>query len=265
MVVGMKAKTELLLYRLMWLGEKPLSPTFYHLTDSFEGWAYRNGLLAQVHRLEERGLLEAQIDPRSGKRLHRLTEAGRRVAQGGRDPESDWGRTWDQRWRIFLFDIPERDRSRRRQLTRALSEAGCGCLQGSVWISPIAPPAIEKMISEGDPDCGHLLLLRAESKGRRVDARMVEGAWDFEEINRRYEELEVVLKDFRMVLKESSREALADWTTRENVAARAAIEFDPLLPAELLPKRYLGQKVWKKRAEMLRSAAELAAGWRRAS
>ncbi|MFN7341937.1 MAG: hypothetical protein ACK5TA_01230, partial [bacterium] len=80
-------------------------------------------------------------DPASGKRLHRLTEAGRNAANGGRDPEVAWATPWDGKWRLFLFDIPEAENTKRRQLTRALAKAGCGCLQGSVWISPSTPPA----------------------------------------------------------------------------------------------------------------------------
>jgi len=258
----MNAKTELLLYRLLWLAEKPLSPSFYNLNQSFEGWAYRNGLLDQIHRLEARGFLEARHDPASGKRLHRLTEAGRAAAQGGRDPEAGWSASWDRKWRIFLFDIPERERSKRRQLTRALAKAGCGCLQGSVWISPATPPAVEKLVSGNDPDCTHLLLLRADSKGRKVDARMVAGAWDFEAINERYRELDEILKHFPDVARQDTRNALAEWTAEENAASRDAIQIDPLLPSELLPKDYLGRKVWKKRGKTLAAAARLAVSWR---
>ena len=61
-----KAKTELLLYRLLWLAEKPTTPSYYHLEQSFEGWAYRNGLLNQIHQLQAQGWLESQQDPASG-------------------------------------------------------------------------------------------------------------------------------------------------------------------------------------------------------
>lgn len=256
----MKAKTELFLYRLMWLAEKPLSPTFFNLEQSFEGWAYRCGLLDQIHRLEAQGFLESSHDHESGKRLHRLTQAGCAAALGGRDPDAAWAARWDRQWRIFLFDIPERERSKRRQLTRSLAKAGCGCLQGSVWISPSTPPAIEKLVGDEDPDCSHLLLLRADSKGRKVDTRMVAGAWDFEAINDRYHELEDVLQRFPAVAKVGTPDALAEWTATENAASRAALRIDPLLPSELLPQNYVGPKVWKKRKKVLANAARLAGG-----
>lgn len=258
----MKAKTELLLYRLWWLAEKPLRPTYHHLEQSFEGWAYQNGLLNQIQQLEAQGFLEARQDPASGKRLHRLTEAGRAAAMGGRDPEVAWAQPWDQKWRLFLFDIPQQENAKRRQLTRALAKAGCGCLQHSVWISPFTPPAIESLIAEDDPDCSHLMMLHADSKGQKADAKIVAGSWDFEAINQSYQKLQTVLEDFSKVERSRSRESLMEWTAAENTAARACLRTDPLLPAELLPKNYLGQKTWDHRRKILSEAARLAAALR---
>lgn len=254
-----KAKTELLLYRLLWLAEKPTRPSYYHLEQSFEGWAYRNGLLNQIHQLEAQGWLESLQDPASGKRLHRLTEAGRAAVIDGCDPETSWARPWDRKWRLFLFDIPELQSSKRRQLNRALAKAGCGCLQGSVWIAPSTPPEIEKLLETNDPDCTHLLMLLADSKGPKVDAKMVEGAWDFEKINVAHRKLQTTLNQFPDVLRANTPEALADWTAEENAATRAALRIDRLLPSELLPKGYEAKRIWKKRRNILSQAARLAA------
>lgn len=240
----------------MWLAEKPLHPTYVNLEQSFEGWAYRNGLLDQIHRLEAKGFLESQTDARSGKRLHRLTVAGRAAAMSGRDPEVAWATPWDRKWRMFIFDIPERERSKRRQLTRALGRAGCGCLQGSVWIAPVTPPAISSIMAEDDPDCSHLLLLEADSKGKKMDSRMVSTAWDFDAINQRYLKLAQVLKRFPTSQTGVTRTRIEAWTRAEKAASHAALGGDPLLPAELLPKPYLGREVWQERRKTLSVAAK---------
>ena len=253
----MKAKTALLLYRLQWLAEKPFMPTFRNLEQSFEGWAYANGLLKQIQRLEAQGLLEASRDPHSGQRLHRLTEAGRLAASGGRDPDTWWGREWDGKWRLFLFDIPVIENAKRYQLTRALAAARCGCLQGSVWIAPFMPPPIEALISEADPECSHLLLLLADSKGAAVDHGMVAAAWNFDLINQRWRDLGKVLDRFQDAAREGTPEALADWTAAENEACRAALTVDPLMPACLLPRGYRGRKTWRRRRAVYASAARL--------
>lgn len=255
----MKAKTELFLYRLFWLAEKPFTTNYFYLGESFGCWAYRNGLLDLVHQLEEGGILEATKDPASGRRLHRLTEAGSALVLRGREPEAAWARVWDRKWRLIIFDIPSKDDSKRRQLNRALGHAGCGCLQGSVWITPMTSPEIEKIIAQDDPDCTHLLLLRADSKGPSVDAKMVGGAWNFEAINAAYEVLQSVLDRFPQVVASHSPDALAQWTGEEKTATDAVLRMDPLLPSALLPPSYLGKRVWRNRLTVISSAAKLAA------
>jgi phenylacetic acid degradation operon negative regulatory protein len=255
----MKAKTELLLYRLLWLADKPMRPTFRNLEQSFEGWAYHEGLLAQIGRLEAQGLLESRRDPRTGERLHRLTEAGRLAAGGGRDPEARWATKWDRKWRLFLFDVPESERSSRRRLTRALEAAGCGCLQGSAWISAHLPPSIEAILAEDDADCSHLLLLLADSKGPQVDARMVASAWDFDGINALYRAVSAVLERLPAVVSAGRKEEFEEWSAAEQGAWGAALRADPLLPAELLPDGYLGRAVSRQRRAALAKASRFAA------
>ena len=43
---------------------------------------------------------------------------------------------WDGKWRVLVFDIPEKRKSVRNQIRRALSSVGFMRLQNSVWIYP---------------------------------------------------------------------------------------------------------------------------------
>ena len=45
-------------------------------------------------------------------------------------------RRWDGKWRILIFDIPERRRKAREQTRRTLSTLGFKRLQDSVWVYP---------------------------------------------------------------------------------------------------------------------------------
>ncbi len=45
-------------------------------------------------------------------------------------------RTWDQKWRIVFFDIPEENRHGRRKLISKLKQLGFNQLQRSVWVYP---------------------------------------------------------------------------------------------------------------------------------
>lgn len=45
-------------------------------------------------------------------------------------------KSWDGKWRLVMFEIPEKQRTVRDKLRRALNDLGLGILQSSVWISP---------------------------------------------------------------------------------------------------------------------------------
>src|ERR1017187_5189807 len=116
-ITVMRPRTEEFLNLLLWSTEKLMRPTFRNLTDSYEGWAYRNGLMRRVASLEAQQFLER--DPASpDDRVYRLTWQGRLHALGGRDPQARWAREWDGRWRLVLFDVPTSQNSHRVRLRR---------------------------------------------------------------------------------------------------------------------------------------------------
>src|SRR6184192_3786740 len=79
----MKPKTAELLNFLLWSSDHFVRPTFRNLTDSYEAWAYRNGLLRQMAELEKKQLVER--DQRgSDERIYRLSEHGRVLAMVAR-------------------------------------------------------------------------------------------------------------------------------------------------------------------------------------
>src|SRR2546428_9700030 len=101
---SVKPKTEEFLNLLLWSTDLLVRPTFRNLTDSYESWAYRNGLMRQVATLEQQQLLERDASA-SDNRLYRLSAQGRLHALGGRDPKERWARPWDGQWRLVLFDV----------------------------------------------------------------------------------------------------------------------------------------------------------------
>ena len=68
----------------------------------------------------------------------RLTEKGERYAamlgEGKLVPKKP--RRWDKKWRMLIFDIPERRRRVRGQIRASLIHMGFYRLQDSVWIYP---------------------------------------------------------------------------------------------------------------------------------
>jgi phenylacetic acid degradation operon negative regulatory protein len=253
----MKDKTDEFLNFLLWSMDVLARPSFRHLNDSYESWAYRNGFFRQVARLEEKKIVERDAVV-SNDRVYRLTPEGRLYALGGRDPEVQWRRRWDGRWRLVLFDIPVAFNTHRAQLRQYLREKGFGYLQNSVWITPDPMGEERRILRGGRINVESLILLEAHPCAGESDAEIVAGAWDFERINRNYSR-HLKLLDARPEGKletEAEAKALLCWATAERKAWLSAVTRDPLLPEKILPDGYLGWKAWRRRIEVFREAGQ---------
>jgi DNA-binding transcriptional regulator PaaX len=253
----MKPKTEEFLNFLLWSAEQLCRPTVRNLTDSYEAWAYRQGLLRQVATLTKQGLLEQSRGPHDD-RLYRLTEQGRLRALGGSDPQIQWARKWDACWRLVIFDVPETENIRRDRLRRYLRGRGFGCLQGSVWITPDPLAGEREVLAGGTINVKSLILLNAKPCAGESDAQIVAGAWDFDKINKHYaKHAEILEQRPNALLRDSvAAKALQLWAGAEREAWLEAVSNDPLLPERLLPDGYLGCATWRRRTEVLREAGE---------
>src|SRR5438552_12949318 len=227
----MQPKTEEFLNLLLWSADMLARPTFRNLTDSYESWAYRNGLLRQVATLERQQLLERDAST-TGDRLYRLTAQGRLHVLGGRDPEERWARPWDGQWRLVLFDVPAGQNAQRERLRRYLREKGFGYLQNSVWITPDSLAEERQILGGGKINVESLILLEARPCAGETDGEIVAGAWDFGRINRRYaRHLEILdERPGETLVNETAARALLRWAALEREAWLDAVTNDPLLP-----------------------------------
>ncbi len=166
----MKAKTEELLYLLLWGAEQLCRPTFRNLSGSFEEWAYRQGFRQQLRHLQRKELLERRVAVGLGSE-YRLSERGRVAALGGRDPVTAWERPWDGLWRMVLFDLPEARSASRTRLRRFLKQRGFGYLQNSVWITPDPLGLLMESWTAKGQDVESLITLEARpGSGESADA-----------------------------------------------------------------------------------------------
>ena len=77
------------------------------------------------------------FEERSGRRYARITERGKQILELEIQKVAHAKkRKWDRRWRVVIFDIPERRRSVRGRLRRFMEEYGFVRLQDSVWVYP---------------------------------------------------------------------------------------------------------------------------------
>ncbi len=242
-----KSHAEDWLMVLLWGTEKLMFPTLRNLTQSYEGREYERRLRFQFRRLEQRQLVKR--DKRAGQIVYRLTELGRLAALGGRDPEARWKRPWDGQWRLVLFDLPVTRQTARQKLLRWLRENGFGYLQHSVWVHPDPLTRLVEAINEFRDDVEFFTVMQAQCCRGYSNQAIVNGAWDFPEINKRYEAyLKIAAADIRDALQRETRHApLAQWLRQERLSWSHAVSLDPLLPRALHLPGYLGEKAWHAR------------------
>jgi phenylacetic acid degradation operon negative regulatory protein len=254
----MKPKTELILYQCLWVADVMFRPTWRNMTGSFEEWAYKKGYLRQIHALEEAGWLESQSVVEGTERVYRLTQKGYLKALGGSLPPEQWERGWDGKWRVVVFDLPEDKRGLRNELRRQLKHARFGGLQGSVWVSPDSVYSIEGALKKTSAACGVMTFFEGTTCGGESPADVVASAWNFQKINRSYQDYQAHLKELPRAGIPTIREALLDWAREEKDLWSNCMHCDPLLPRELWPEGYLGETAWKKRIAILRRIGKMA-------
>lgn len=88
-----------------------------------------------LSRLAVKGLIT--FVEKDGKRFARITEKGEGVLEMETEKVAmKKKRKWDRRWRVVIFDVPEKRKSVRASLRRFMSEYEFVRLQDSVWIYP---------------------------------------------------------------------------------------------------------------------------------
>ena len=100
-----------------------------------KGARFKYQAKSALGRLAAKGLVV--FVEKDGKRYARITQKGKQIL----DLETEKIRMkkqkrWDRRWRVVIFDIPERRRSVRIRLRTFMQSCGFERLQDSVWIYP---------------------------------------------------------------------------------------------------------------------------------
>ncbi|MEK7194482.1 MAG: CRISPR-associated endonuclease Cas2 [Patescibacteria group bacterium] len=87
---------------------------------------------SSASKLAKRGLLKFQ----NGR--YEITPIGEKVLRKWEleDYILPKNKKWDKKWRIIIFDIPEKKRKIRNQITDLFRQAGLYRLQDSVWVFP---------------------------------------------------------------------------------------------------------------------------------
>jgi DNA-binding transcriptional regulator PaaX len=115
------------------------APNTLQLLGKFTGnkhkFNYR--LKSVASRLAHKGLV--RFVKKNGRNYMELTDAGKRAIEMEQEVKALRARSrkrWDGRWRMVVFDIPEKHRGTRLRLRTMLRSLGFMQLQASVWVYP---------------------------------------------------------------------------------------------------------------------------------
>jgi len=209
-----------------------------------------------MSRLRKAGLVVHHDN--DGKLPHLiLTPLGRARLPNYHHPDTFWDSRWNGIWYMLIFDVPERERHYRDTLRRFLKQLRMGCLQKSVWITPrdIRPEYDDLESAASIHSVSYLLESRTVL--HQETQELVLDAWNFNklhELQSRY--LSVYSSNLEWLKDEPyDEDALMPLLYQESEAYIQCMRTDPLLPKELLPKEYLGRKVFNLHNTLRKSIA----------
>lgn len=136
---------------------------FVHHPMFIERNLRQSELSREIKRLRERGLIDFVSDE---KLAYRLTDKGKQKAVW-ESVIMDDGK-WDGRWRVVIFDIPEKRREARNLFRSSLKKWGFKAWQQSVWATKKnCTKALRKFVNDvGIEDW--VLILESDNVGRKM-------------------------------------------------------------------------------------------------
>jgi phenylacetic acid degradation operon negative regulatory protein len=242
LVTLMAGMTELLLSR----GMSTLYKSCYPSSRAFD---------ASTARLEKAGLITRSKSNVDLPEIH-LTDAARKALPAYFHPQKHWDARWNQWWYVLMFDVPEKNRAYRDTLRAFLKQRRLGCLQKSVWVTPVdIRPDYDDLNRAAGVDSVAFLFESRTVLGFG-DQSVVTEAWDFKSINR--------LQEYYILfagenLKQLNQAAVAEsgilqLIRMDNLAYAQAMSNDPLLPKELHPSDYVGMQAAEAHHALLSAA-----------
>lgn len=132
--------TEIILSTLLAVGVIAVTVTIPNTVQLFKYFTPKNSaerarIKKSVTRLEMGGFIERKGDK---KGLISLTQKGKERAMRYEVNQMKIAsqKTWDKKWRLIMFDVPENRKQARRAINLVLKKFGCVQYQKSVFITP---------------------------------------------------------------------------------------------------------------------------------
>ncbi len=203
-----------------------------------------------IRRLEEEGLIRKS---RKENKTHLfLTAQGRNFIKKHREGAHGLPRTWDKKWRLVVFDIPEKKRKLRNYFRRYLISLGFGKVQRSIWISPYNYSVIIQNYAKKLGLSDYIFQITADQFKGLSEAALVKTFWNLKDIHNKYLKMIEQFKKKQEDLSKMIKNAPQDKVNLIKIARdhllwdyQSILARDPNLPPEFLPDDWGGEKARK--------------------
>lgn len=216
---------------------------------------------AAISRMSKQGWVVSE--KRGNKSYYSLTTQGqKRMDEAAKRIYKLKSPTWDGKWRILVYTIPEEKRHIRDELRRELIWSGFGLLSNSCWITPNPlEEQLENLIEKYDIE-EYVNYFVANHLGANSSQELVEKCWDLDEINEMYSEF--IQKYSQKYIIDKNQIEKGDMSDGACFVERTLLVHqyrkflfvDPGLPESLLPDNWLGDSAASLFADYYRTLAE---------
>ena len=227
---------------------KKILHTMINFSDMYTPLPYKN-LLSSANRTiaganEIRKIKRAQIymnkkelitttDNKHGKRIV-VTSRGHKIFYEDYPLAKLRKNKWEGNWTLVMYDFPEKIRSCRDTLRSNLIKMGFGSPQISTLVTPLPVEKPILQLLEGRELENYVWVLTCKKLWGLSDQKIAGRSWPLKELNRLYKALLEALPKVREV---NTKSIIKEWQEYY----LALVTNDPQLPAELLPKNWLGE------------------------
>lgn len=183
------------------------------------------------------------------KSYYSLTSKGKRSMLDGVSRVYSTPNThWDGKWRILTYSVPEEMRGIRNKIRKELSWTGFGLISNSVWATPNPlEKQVLSLINEYELE-DYVIMFTSSSFVSHDDQDIIHRGWDFDEIEKKYEQfIDVYTKKFNYFKEHAWNDTLTNekcFIERTKLVHeyRKFLFLDPNFPIDLLPADWIGLK-----------------------
>jgi len=202
-------------------GKTLTSPYFQIKFASYKSHYYEQTLrkmlkAGEIERIIKKGEPYFRITSQGNIKLVREVPLGKRI-----------GKSWDGKWRMVIFDIPEISKVKRENLRKKLKELGLAQWQKSVYITPfdVGQELAEYLVATNLAD--NAIVLEAKKIFVGDEKEMANKLWKLDDLNLRYQDF------FEKYSRQKDKRGMQE-------EFLMILESDPCLPKELLPEPWWG-------------------------